>query len=99
MPSTAADAAGLLRYALRCNRPVLFLYPKALLHSAGDTVQVPSAECMVPFGVAQTVRAGRDVTLVSWGNGVPLCRAAAVEAAREGIEAEVIDARKLTPWA
>ena len=98
IPSNAADAAGLLRYSLRCNRPVLFLYPKALLHSAEETVAEPAPNCMVPFGLAQTVRPGRDVTLVTWGNGVPLCKNAALEAAKEGIEAEVIDLRSIVPW-
>src|SRR4029077_8564819 len=92
------DAAGMLRFALRCNRPVLYLYPKALLHSAEDTVEEPSAHCIVPFGVSRTVRAGSDLTVVTWGNGVPLCRAAAAQASREGIEAEIIDLRTMTPW-
>ncbi|HLX59663.1 MAG TPA: thiamine pyrophosphate-dependent enzyme [Planctomycetota bacterium] len=98
IPSSPSDAAGLLRYALRCNRPVLYLYPKALLHSAEDTVHEPSLECVVPFGHARIVRSGRDMTVVTWGNGVPLCRAAAAQAAKEGIEAEIIDLRTITPW-
>ena len=98
IPSSPADAAGLLRYALRCKRPVLYLYPKALLHGAEDTVHEPDLDCMVPFGVARIVREGRDVTVVTWGNGVPLCRAAAAQAAREGIESEIIDLRTITPW-
>ncbi|MCY3020526.1 MAG: thiamine pyrophosphate-dependent enzyme [Planctomycetota bacterium] len=98
IPSSPGDAAGLLRYALRCNRPVLFLYPKALLHGAEDTVEEPSLDCIVPFGSARIVREGRDVTVVTWGNCVTLCRAAAAQAAREGIEAEVIDLRTISPW-
>ena len=98
IPSSPGDAAGLLRYSLRCNRPVLFLYPKALLHSAEDTVHEPSLDCTVPFGLAKLVRSGRDMTVVTWGNGVSLCRAAAVQAAKEGIEAEIIDLRSITPW-
>ncbi len=98
IPSSPGDAAGLLRYSLRCNRPVLFLYPKALLHSAEDTVQEPSLDCIVPFGVAKLVRSGKDMTVVTWGNGVSLCRAAAVQAAKEGIETEIIDLRSITPW-
>ena len=98
IPSSPGDAAGLLRFALRCHRPVLFLYPKALLHSAEDTVQEPPLDCIVPFGHARTVRHGRDLTVVTWGNGTPLCRAAAVQAAKEGIEAEIIDLRTMTPW-
>ncbi len=67
IPSSPGDAAGLLRYSLRCNRPVLYLYPKALLHSAEDTVQEPSLDCIVPFGSARTVRSGNDMTVVTWG--------------------------------
>jgi 2-oxoisovalerate dehydrogenase E1 component len=98
IPSGPGDAAGLLRFALRCNRPVLYLYPKALLHGAEETVQEPSLDCLVPFGQARTVREGRDMTLVTWGNCVSLCRAAAAQAAKEGIEAEIIDLRTITPW-
>lgn len=98
IPSSPGDAAGLLRYSLRCNRPVLYLYPKALLHGAEDTVQEPSLDCMVPFGQARLVREGRDITVVTWGNCVSLCRAAAAQAAKEGIEAEIIDLRTIIPW-
>lgn len=98
IPSSPGDAAGLMRYSLRCNRPVLFLYPKALLHGAEDTVQEPSLDCLVPFGIARTVREGRDLTIVTWGNCVSLCRAAAAQAAREGVEAEILDLRSIMPW-
>ncbi|HYF52186.1 MAG TPA: thiamine pyrophosphate-dependent enzyme [Planctomycetota bacterium] len=98
IPSSPGDAAGLLRYALRCNRPVLYLYPKALLHSAEDTVEEPSTDCIVPFGQARIVREGRDVTMVTWGNCVNLCRSAAAQAAKEGIEAEIVDLRTIIPW-
>jgi 2-oxoisovalerate dehydrogenase E1 component len=98
IPSTAADAAGLLRFGLRCNRPVLFLYPKALLHSAEDTVHGPSEDCIIPYGHARVVRQGTDVTVVTWGNCVNLCTAAAEEAARHGASAEIIDLRTLIPW-
>ncbi|MGD0088520.1 MAG: thiamine pyrophosphate-dependent enzyme [Planctomycetota bacterium] len=98
VPSSPGDAAGLLRYALRCNRPVLYLYPKALLHSAEDNVEEPSLDCIVPFGQARVVREGSDVTMVAWGNCVALCRAAAAQAAREGIEAEILDLRSIVPW-
>ena len=98
IPSSPADSAGLLRYSLRCNRPVLYLYPKALLHGAEDTVQEPTPDCIIPFGLARTVREGRDVTVVTWGNGVSLCRAAAAQAAKEGVETEIVDLRTISPW-
>ena len=98
IPSSPGDAAGLLRFSLRCNRPVLFLYPKALLHGAEDTVHEPAQECIVPFGQGRIARQGRDLTIVTWGNCVSLCRAAAAQAAREGIESEIIDLRTVVPW-
>ena len=98
IPSSPGDAAGLLRYSLRCNRPVLYLYPKALLHGAEETVKEPGQECLVPFGKARVVRPGRDVTLVTWGNCVAVSRQAAQRAAQEGIEAEILDLRTIVPW-
>lgn len=98
VPSTPGDAAGLLRYSFRCNRPVLFLYPKALLHGAEETVKEPGPECIVPFGKARIVRPGRDVTIVTWGNCVAVSRQAAQRAAQEGIEAEILDLRTIAPW-
>jgi 2-oxoisovalerate dehydrogenase E1 component len=98
IPSTAADAAGLLRFGLRCNRPVLFLYPKALLHSAEDTVQELSPDSIIPYGQARIVRQGTDVTVVTWGNCVGLASQAAEAAAKFGASAEVIDLRTLIPW-
>ncbi|MCK6474836.1 MAG: thiamine pyrophosphate-dependent enzyme [Planctomycetes bacterium] len=98
IPSNPGDAAGLLRFALRCNRPVLYLYPKALLHGAEDTVKEPGVDCVVPFGLARIVRPGRDVTLATWGNCVAICRQAAQRAAQEGIEAEIVDLRTVAPY-
>lgn len=98
MPSNPADAAGLLRYSLRCRRPVLYLYPKALLHGAEGTVAAPDPECCVPFGRARIVKRGRDVTVVAWGNCVRLCEQAAREAAQRKIDAEIIDLRTVAPW-
>ncbi len=98
IPSSPGDAAGLLRFSLRCNRPVLFLYPKALLHGAEETVKEPGPECIVPFGVARKVQEGKDVTLVTWGNCVAIARQAAQRAAQEGIETEILDLRTLVPW-
>jgi 2-oxoisovalerate dehydrogenase E1 component len=98
MPSTPADAAGLLRFALRCNRPVVFLYPKALLFSLEETCEEPAPDYVVPFGLARTARAGRDVTVVTWGNGVPLALKAAKTLAARGTELEVLDLRSISPW-
>ncbi|HNL69696.1 MAG TPA: thiamine pyrophosphate-dependent enzyme, partial [Leptospiraceae bacterium] len=98
IPSSPADAAGLLRFSLRCQRPVLFLYPKRLLHTAENTVEIPPEDCMVPFGRASVLRRGKDVTLVTWGNCVSICLSAASVAHAEGIECEIIDLRTIIPW-
>ena len=98
IPSNPGDAAGLLRYALRCNRPVLFLYPKALLHGADDTVAEPDPACIVPFGKARIVQPGADLTIATWGNCVSLCVSAAEQAAQDGSTVEIIDMRTIIPW-
>jgi pyruvate dehydrogenase E1 component beta subunit len=94
-PSTPADAAGLLRTAIRDDNPVLFFEHKALYAGKGEVPDDP--EFAVPFGKADIVRAGKDVTIV----GNFLYRGKALEAAeelsKEGISAEVIDPRTLVP--
>lgn len=98
MPSTASDAAGLLNAAFESERPTVILYPKSLLNNPELTTSADVDRQFVPIGTARKVRAGRDITLVGWGNTVPLCSrvAAALEAA--GMEAEVLDLRCISPW-
>lgn len=91
-PSTPGDAKGLLKQSIRDNNPVLFLEHKRLYSMTGESTQD-----VIPIGVAKTVRAGRDITLVSAMRGVHDCLAAAEELASSGIEAEVIDLRTLRP--
>ncbi len=94
-PSTPADAKGLLKSAIRDNNPVVFLENEILY---GKTGEVPSLdEFLIPIGKARIARAGRDVTLVSFSNGMTYALAAAGELAKEGIDAEVIDLRTLRP--
>jgi pyruvate dehydrogenase E1 component beta subunit len=94
-PSTPADAKGLLKSAIRENNPVVFLENEILY---GKTGEVPSLdEFLIPIGKARIARAGRDVTLVSFSNGMTYALAAAGELAKEGIDAEVIDLRTLRP--
>jgi 2-oxoisovalerate dehydrogenase E1 component len=95
LPSTPADAKGLMRTALRAADPVLFLEGKSLFASRGP---VPDGEHFVPFGVAALRRAGRDITIVSAGQMVGLALEAAETLAAEGIEAEVIDLRTIQPF-
>ncbi|MDA8391441.1 MAG: dehydrogenase E1 component subunit alpha/beta [Actinomycetota bacterium] len=98
-PSRAADAAGLLRTALRAADPVLFLEHKHLLRQAYTKDPFPPAGELIPFGVARTVVTGEDLTIVTWGATVERCRrvAASLETADEA-SVEVIDLRTIMPW-
>ena len=95
MPYSAADAKGLLKSAIRDPNPVIFLENEILY---GRSFEVPvDPEFVVPFGKASIMRAGSDVTLVSFGIGVAHALAAAEVLAGEGISAEVINLRTLRP--
>ncbi|KIX16901.1 MULTISPECIES: pyruvate dehydrogenase complex E1 component subunit beta [Paracoccus] len=95
MPYSAADAKGLMKQAIRDNNPVIFLENEILY---GRSFEVPDLEDFtIPFGKANTVRSGDDVTLVSFGIGVAHALEAAAKLAEEGIEADVIDLRTLRP--
>ena len=94
-PSTAADAKGLLKSAIRDPNPVLVLENELLYGMSGP---VPKGDdWLVPIGKARIARPGRDVTIVSWSRGMQYALAAAETLAAEGIEAEVIDLRTLRP--
>lgn len=93
-PSTPADALGLLKSAVRSDNPVIFLEHKGLYSLKGE---VPEGEHLVPIGVADIKRAGRDVTIVAWTTMVHRALAAAEILAAEGIEVEVIDPRGVRP--
>ena len=94
VPSTPADAKGLMKTALRAGDPVIMLEPKALFASKGE---VPVGEHYVPFGVARIARAGTDITIVAAGQMVQRALEAAEALAAQGIEAEVIDPRTIMP--
>ncbi|WP_112309059.1 pyruvate dehydrogenase complex E1 component subunit beta [Pseudogemmobacter bohemicus] len=95
MPYSAADAKGLLKSAIRDNNPVIFLENEIMY---GRSFEVPVGDDFtIPFGKASVMRAGTDVTLVSFGIGVSHALAAAEALAAEGIEAEVINLRTLRP--
>ncbi len=98
MPSTAADAAGMLNAAFASQRPTLFLYPKARLNDPQDKVSPDIHRQLVPIGPSRRLRAGRDLTLVGWGNTVQLCSQVSSTLEQVGVEAEVIDLRSLSPW-
>ncbi|WP_126426307.1 alpha-ketoacid dehydrogenase subunit beta [Brevibacillus marinus] len=94
MPSNPYDAKGLLKAAVRDDDPVLFIENKMLYGMKGE---VPEAEYVIPLGTAKIVREGNDVTIVALGQMVNRAVRAAEELEAEGISAEVIDPRTVTP--
>lgn len=95
VPSTPADAKGLLLTAIHDEDPVLFLEPKRIYRSVSG--EVPDGDHRVPFGVARTVREGTDLSLFAYGAMVPPTVDAAEALAGDGVSAEVIDLRSLVP--
>jgi 2-oxoisovalerate dehydrogenase E1 component len=98
MPSTAADAAGLLNAIAESGRPSVFLFPKSLINDRTNTTSADVEKQYVPIGKARIVRTGQDITLVSWGGSMPVCERTAEALAEAGINAEIIDLRTIFPW-
>ncbi len=94
-PSNAADAKGLLKAAIRDPNPVIFLENEMLYGHSGPVPKLD--DFVLPIGKARIARAGKDVTIIAWSNGMTYALKAAEELAKEGIEAEVIDLRTLKP--
>ena len=97
-PSNAQDAAGLLRTAIRCDDPVLYLEHKHLYRQTYNKGEYPGSEYMVPFGKAAVRRDGSDVVVLTWGALVQRSLLAAQQAEKDGISAMVVDMRTIMPF-
>jgi 2-oxoisovalerate dehydrogenase E1 component len=99
MPSNALDALGLLRTAIRCDDPVLFLEHKRLYRETFGRAAYPGPDYCVPFGKAKIVRPGKDLTVITYGAVVPRALQAAQKIHRDsGVDVELIDLRSLLPY-
>jgi 2-oxoisovalerate dehydrogenase E1 component len=99
MPSTATDANGLLRAALRCDDPVMYLEHKHLYRQTHNKGMYPGPDFMIPFGKAKVVREGSDISIITYGATVYRSVVAAKRVEEEnGLSVEVIDLRSLSPY-
>ena len=98
MPSSAGDAAGLLNAAFESGRPSIFFYPKNQLNDRATATGGALSEHLVPPGKARFLSRGNDLTIVAYGNTVPLAIRTATTLAEHGVGSDVIDLRSIQPW-
>jgi 2-oxoisovalerate dehydrogenase E1 component len=96
-PSNAADAKAMLKYAIRCEDPVLFLEHKGLYRQNYAKAPEPHADYILPFGQASIIQSGSDISVITYGSLVHMSLLAAAQLVKEGIQCEVIDLRSIVP--